>query len=79
MMRKILSEKLNMDWKIALVTVVSTLLITADRYYSPTNHNYYDSLIYYIVIPLGIVLLIFREKPSEWGFSFGDWKLGVLL
>ena len=79
MIKRILGEKLNIDWKIAVITIVTTLLITADYYYSPTTKNYLDSLLLYIVIPIGITILVFRENPTDFGFTLGDWKTGLLL
>ncbi len=79
MLNKIFGEKLRIDWKIAVITIVSTLLITADYYYRPTSHNYFDSILFYIVIPLGITILIFRDSPVNFGFTIGDWKTGLLL
>jgi membrane protease YdiL (CAAX protease family) len=38
-----------------------------------------DRTLLYFVIPMLIVLLVFRQKPSEFGFTFGDWKAGVIL
>ena len=28
---------------------------------------------------IAIVLLIFHDKPNNYGFCLGDWKLGLLL
>jgi len=79
MIKRLLGERLNIDWKIAVITVVSTLLITADYYYSPTSQNYFDSILFYIVIPLAITLFVFRDSPADYGFTLGDWKTGLLL
>ena len=79
MIKRILGDKLNIDWKIAVITILSTLLITADYYYKPTSRNYLDSILFYIAIPLFITVIIFREKPSDFGFTFGDWKTGLML
>jgi membrane protease YdiL (CAAX protease family) len=77
--QKILGERLNIDWKITVITIVSTLLITVDYYYSPTTKNHLDSILLYVVIPFSIIFLFFKEKPSTYGFTFGDWKTGLLL
>jgi len=79
MIKRILGDKLDIDWKIAVITIVSTLLIMVDYYYSPTSKNYLDGLLLYILIPIGITLLVFREKPVNYGFTVGDWKTGLLL
>lgn len=78
-MKIILGERLNIDWKIAVITIVSTLLIIADYYYSPTSRNYLDSLLLFVLIPFGITIFVFKEKPSDYGFTLGNWKTGLLL
>ncbi|MCD4803793.1 MAG: CPBP family intramembrane metalloprotease [Anaerolineales bacterium] len=78
-MKRILGGRLNIDWKIAVITVVSTLLIIADYYYSPTSRNYLDSILLFVIIPLGITIFVFKEKPADYGFKLGDWKTGLLL
>lgn len=77
-MKYLLGEKLNFDWKIVTVTIISTLLLMADYYYKITAYKYWDRVILYLVIPLLIILILFRENPREYGFSFGDWKLGLI-
>jgi len=76
-MKYLLGEKLNIDWKTAVVTIVSTLLLVVDQYFAFTSHKYWDRLILYFVIPLLLTLVLFRESPKEFGFSLGDWKLGL--
>ena len=76
-MKYLLGEKLFFDWKIVTVTIVSTLLLMVDHYHRLTPYKYWDRVILYLVIPLLIILLLFRENPKEYGFSFGDWKLGL--
>jgi membrane protease YdiL (CAAX protease family) len=77
--RNLLGEKLNFDGKIALLTVLSTLLITVDYYFSPTGYNHFDSLLLYILIPGLCILIVFREPLSEYGIKLGDWKAGLLF
>ena len=76
-MKYLLGEKLTFDWKIIIVTVVSTLLLMADHYHKLTPYKYWDRVILYLLIPLLIIVILFRENPKEYGFSFGDWKLGL--
>ncbi len=78
-MKRILGGRLNIDWKIAVITIVSTLLIMADFYYNPTSRNYLDSILLFVIIPLGITIFVFKEKPADYGFKLGDWKTGLLL
>jgi membrane protease YdiL (CAAX protease family) len=75
----LLGRKLNINWRIALLTILSTLLITIDYYYSPTGYNHFDSILLYIFIPALTILLVFREPLSEFGFKVGDWKAGIPL
>jgi len=77
-MKYLLGEKLNINWKTATVTIVSTLLLVIDHYYTFTAYKYWDRVILYFVTPLLLIVFIFRENPKEYGFSFGDWKLGLL-
>ncbi len=39
----------------------------------------YDRVILYLIIPLVIILLFFRENPKEYGFTLGDWKAGLVI
>ena len=77
--KRILGERLNIDWKIAVITIVSTLLIMVDYYYSPTSRNHLDSILLFVLIPISVTLIIFKEKPADYGFALGDWKTGLLL
>ncbi len=76
-MKYLLGEKLNYDWKVVTVTIASTSLIIIDRYHLFTAYKYVDRVILYLVIPLLLIVLLFRENPKEYGFSLGDWKLGL--
>jgi uncharacterized protein len=76
-MKYLLGEKLHFDWKIVLITIVSTILLMIDHYHKLTAYKYVDRVILYLVIPLLITLLIFRENPRAYGFTLGDWKLGL--
>jgi membrane protease YdiL (CAAX protease family) len=75
---RILGERFKIDWKIALITILSTLLIMVDFYYTPTNANHFDSILLFIIIPFLIIFLL-KENPRDYGFVLGDWKTGMLL
>ncbi|MFN8382419.1 MAG: CPBP family intramembrane glutamic endopeptidase [Anaerolineales bacterium] len=77
-MKYLLGEKLDFDWKLVAATIVSTLLLMVDYYRTLTAYKYVDRLILYLIIPLFIILILFRENPKEYGFSLGDWKLGLI-
>ena len=78
-MRYLLGEKLHFDWKVVTITIVSTLLLMVDYYHQFTSHKYWDRIILYLVIPLLIIVFIFRENPKEFGMSFGDWRAGLAI
>ena len=78
-MNDLLGERLRFDWKIVIITIVSTLLLMADYYHQFTPYKYWDRVILYLVIPLGIIIFLFRENPQAFGFSLGDWKAGLII
>ena len=81
---------LHLPWKTTLVVVLSTLLLTVDHYYDIGNsllpHHTFGDVVrnkalerlgLYLVIPLLVILLVFRERPAAYGFSLGDWRAGL--
>jgi membrane protease YdiL (CAAX protease family) len=78
-MRRLLGDRLKFDWRIVTVTVVSTLLLIVDAYHGLTQVKSQDRLILYLIIPLVVILLVFREHPRLYGLTLGDWRAGVLL
>ncbi len=77
-MKHLPGEKLNFDWKVVVVTIVSTLLLIVDNYYTFTPYKHWDRFIFYFVIPLLLTLVLFRENPKQYGFTPGNWKLGLI-
>jgi membrane protease YdiL (CAAX protease family) len=78
-MKRLLGERLLFDWKVVTVTIVSTLLLIVDAYHRIFASKVYDRILLYLIIPLLVVLLLFRENPARYGFTVGDWKAGLLL
>ena len=78
-MRKLFSPKLQFDWKIVTITIVSTTLLIIDHYHLMTAHKYIDRVILYLFIPLIVILFVFRDNPREYGLTLGDWKAGLVL
>ena len=64
-MKTLFGERLHFDWKVVTVIVVSTLLLIVDFYHQFTPNKDYDRTILYLLIPLLIIVLIFREDPSH--------------
>jgi membrane protease YdiL (CAAX protease family) len=78
-MRSLLGPRLAFDWKVVTVTIVSTLLLIIDAYNPLTPNKGIDRIILYLLIPMLFVLAVFRENPAAYGFTFGDWKVGLIL
>ena len=74
-----LFQKVNFDWRIATLTIVSTTLLILDHYHSFTFSKLLDRTILYLIIPLLVIIFIFRESPDAYGFQLGDWRAGLTL
>lgn len=70
---------LRVDWKAASTIIVTTLLIVIDHYHAVFPEKWMDHAVLFLVIPVVLVLLIYRQPLSEYGFRFGDWKSGILF
>lgn len=81
---------LRLPWKTSLVIVLTTLLITFDWYYNILSefvstpsfgagliNSAVDRMLLYFVIPILIILFLFRERPSDYGLTIGDWRAGI--
>lgn len=67
------------DWRLTLLIILSTILPMIDYYgYKITGTKAYDRVVLYFVIPMLLILLIFRENPAQYGFKIGDWQKGLL-
>lgn len=85
-MHRIFHNDLRFDWKVVTITVTSTLLLMVDHYFQLTSKwvpgiwwKVIDRTILYFIIPMLITLVVFREDPREYGFSLGDWRMGLLI
>ncbi|HEY9077568.1 MAG TPA: CPBP family intramembrane glutamic endopeptidase [Anaerolineaceae bacterium] len=72
-------NQLRMDWKVVTVIVISTLVLVIDHYHSFFSLKVYDRTLLYFVIPFLTITLVFRQSPSRYGITLGDWKAGLLL
>ena len=81
-MTYLLGERLKFDWKIVTITIISTLLFMADFYHRKflfDQLGHWFRVVLYLVVPLVVILVIFRENPKEYGFGLGDWKAGLVI
>ena len=67
------------DWKIAVVTVVGTLAIIVQQYVHLAKGQTLEDLLLFFVLPMAIIVLVFRENPRDYGFQLGDWRAGLVL
>jgi len=70
---------LKFDAKITTMIVVSTLLIIIEHYRTLTPLKAADRFILYLIVPLAIIILFFRESPQAYGFRLGNWRLGLAV
>jgi len=77
--KKLFAFDLTFNWKIVVATITTTLLLMVDYYHPLTASSAMDRFILYLVVPLLIILLVFRENPAEYGFRLGDWRAGLAL
>ncbi len=70
---------LRLDAKITTMIVVSTLLILVEHYHSFTSLKAADRFLLYLVVPLILIVLFFRESPQVYGFQVGNWRLGLAV
>jgi len=67
------------DLKLTLIIILGTILPMIDHYnHRLTGTKAYDRMVLYFVIPMIIILLVFRDRPSEYGFRIGDWRTGLM-
>jgi membrane protease YdiL (CAAX protease family) len=66
------------DSRARLKAIVSLLaiaiILSIDAYHRLFSVTLLDDLFLYLVIPLLIILLIFRENPIRYGLTLGHWK-----
>ncbi len=71
--------ELKMDWRLVTTIVVTTLLIVTDHYHAILPTKWLDHGLLYLVIPLLLVVVVYRQPLAQYGFQIGDWKAGLLF
>lgn len=70
---------IEFDLKLTLIIILSVVLPMIDHYsHRITGTKAYDRMILYFVIPMLVILLLFRDKPADYGFQLGDWRRGLM-
>lgn len=66
------------DLKLMLFIILATVVPMLDYYdHRLTSHKAYDRVIFYFIIPMLVILLVFRETPADFGFQWGNWRAGL--
>jgi len=77
-----------LDLRATVALVASTLLLTVGRYRQPftgdtpievLSGTALENLLLYLVAPLALILFAFGDSPREYGFTLGNWRLGLKL
>lgn len=66
------------DGRVTLLVILSTIVPMVDYYnHSLTSLKAVDRFIFYFIIPIIVIILIFREHPEAYGLRLGDWRTGL--
>ena len=60
-------------------TFIPDALIQYDRNPGMQRLQAFDRLVLFLVVPLLVVLLGFRDRPSRYGLRLGEWRIGAAL
>ena len=63
--------------KAVLSLLATTVIVSVDHYRHLLPIPSLDDLLLYLVIPLFIIVLIFRENPLRYGLTLGRWREGL--
>ncbi|MCP4418887.1 MAG: CPBP family intramembrane metalloprotease [Chloroflexi bacterium] len=66
------------DLKITFLIVLGTIVPMLNYYgHKFTGIKAYDQFIWYFVVPMLLIVFIFRESPADYGFRMGKWQIGL--
>ena len=70
---------IDFDLRLTLIIIMGVLLPMVDYYnHRITGNKAYDRMILYFIIPMAVVLLLFRDRPADYGFQLGNWRVGLM-
>lgn len=79
MQKKMTIGGVEFDLRLTFLIVLGTILPMLDYYkHYITGSKAYDRVVLYFIIPMIIILLLFKERPSDYGFRLGNWREGLL-
>jgi membrane protease YdiL (CAAX protease family) len=59
----------------AMVIITATTLVIVLEHYYPVWNEWFANLLYFGVIPLGVIIIILRKNPLDFGLRLGNWKV----
>ncbi len=71
----------SVDLRVLSVIILGTLLPmfhTARDGFRFTGDNTWDQFVYFFVFPMIFIVLVFGERPKDYGFCLGNWREGLL-
>jgi uncharacterized protein len=69
---------IEFDLRLVVSVVLATVVPMLDWYaHRLTPVKAYDRLIYYLLIPMLVIVVVFRDSPADYGFRIGDWRTGL--
>ncbi len=64
---------------LVFLVIISTIVPMLDYYnHTVSNTREYSRFALYFILPVIIILLLFREPLSAYGFTLGKWKAGLI-
>ena len=70
---------IEFDLKLTLIIIMGTIIPMVDYYnHKITGTKAYDRMILYFVIPMLVIFLLFRDRPADYGFTLGNWRVGLM-
>lgn len=66
------------NWRTVVILVYGTLALALNHYNQFLPRREWDSLIFFLAIPL-LLLALMRRSPAQYGFRLGNWRRGLLL
>lgn len=82
----------RLPFKATMAVIITCLLIMIDYYYDFLNefldspilgtrlfYNSIDRVFLYLIVPLLVIVLVFRENPAKYGFRIGNWRAGLVI
>lgn len=70
---------IEFDLKLTFIIIFCTIVPMLDYYgHKLTATKAYDRFILYFILPMLVILLLFRASPTDYGFQLGNWKVGLV-